>query len=257
MRSRTRHASGSRGLPGAGGARLVPDRPQRHPARLHRIGHLLAGDAAVRCAPGRAADRRSFQVLQAVRRRQIRLMERTKTRNDALAASTDGRFTCRRPASGLQLVGARRCLYADGLIPHVMYRANGQDVSLFVLNGVTRNPIRPGHVRASLADLDAGRTRRSCSCPADGERSTRRRHPIHDEGSQPLEESMSETPEIPADPPIDGSRGRRRRTQAAAGSCAPLQPEPQTVAESGVARDGGRDAGAGADLAGAGHRARR
>ena len=47
------------------------------------------------------------------------------------------------PASidGLQLVGARRCLYADGLIPHVMYRAaNGQDLSLFVLNGVTRTP---------------------------------------------------------------------------------------------------------------------
>lgn len=41
---------------------------------------------------------------------------------------------------GLQLIGARRCLYADGLIPHVMYRANGQDVSLFVLNGVTRKP---------------------------------------------------------------------------------------------------------------------
>jgi anti-sigma factor RsiW len=41
---------------------------------------------------------------------------------------------------GLQLIGARRCLYADGLIPHVMYRANGQDLSLFVLNGVTRNP---------------------------------------------------------------------------------------------------------------------
>jgi anti-sigma factor RsiW len=43
-------------------------------------------------------------------------------------------------ADGLQLIGARRCLYADGLIPHVMYRANGQDLSLFVLNGVTRTP---------------------------------------------------------------------------------------------------------------------
>jgi anti-sigma factor RsiW len=43
-------------------------------------------------------------------------------------------------SGGLQLIGARRCLYADGLIPHVLYRANGQDVSLFVLNGVTRNP---------------------------------------------------------------------------------------------------------------------
>jgi anti-sigma factor RsiW len=41
---------------------------------------------------------------------------------------------------GLQLIGARRCLYADGLIPHVLYRANGQDLSLFVLNGVTRSP---------------------------------------------------------------------------------------------------------------------
>ena len=49
---------------------------------------------------------------------------------------------------GLQLIGARRCLYADGLIPHVLYRANGQDLSLFVLNGVTRNPsdlVRFGH----------------------------------------------------------------------------------------------------------------
>jgi anti-sigma factor RsiW len=41
--------------------------------------------------------------------------------------------------SGLQLVGVRRCLYADGLIPHVMYRSNGEDLSLFVLKGVTRN----------------------------------------------------------------------------------------------------------------------
>lgn len=42
------------------------------------------------------------------------------------------------PEAGVQLIGARRCLYADGLIPHVMYRANGQDVSLYVLDGVTR-----------------------------------------------------------------------------------------------------------------------
>lgn len=42
------------------------------------------------------------------------------------------------PADGVQLVGARRCLYADGLIPHVMYRVNGHDLSLYVLNGVTR-----------------------------------------------------------------------------------------------------------------------
>lgn len=43
------------------------------------------------------------------------------------------------PQDGVQLIGARRCLYADGRIPHVMYRVNGQDVSLFLLAGVTRN----------------------------------------------------------------------------------------------------------------------
>jgi anti-sigma factor RsiW len=42
------------------------------------------------------------------------------------------------PADGVQLIGARRCLYADGRIPHVMYRVNGQDMSLFLLNGVSR-----------------------------------------------------------------------------------------------------------------------
>lgn len=42
------------------------------------------------------------------------------------------------PADGLQLVGARRCLYADGRLPHVMYRVNGRDVSLYMLEGVER-----------------------------------------------------------------------------------------------------------------------
>jgi anti-sigma factor RsiW len=41
---------------------------------------------------------------------------------------------------GLTLVGARRCLYASGPIPHVMYRVKGQNLSLFVLDGVTRSP---------------------------------------------------------------------------------------------------------------------
>jgi anti-sigma factor RsiW len=40
----------------------------------------------------------------------------------------------------IQLVGARRCLYGDGLVPHVMYRVHGQDVSLFVLPGTERKP---------------------------------------------------------------------------------------------------------------------
>jgi anti-sigma factor RsiW len=44
------------------------------------------------------------------------------------------------PNTGLQLVGARRCLYADGSIPHVMYHVNGEHVSLYMLEGVTRPP---------------------------------------------------------------------------------------------------------------------
>lgn len=41
-------------------------------------------------------------------------------------------------SEGVQLVHARRCLYAKGRIPHVLYRVNGQDVSLYMLDGVTR-----------------------------------------------------------------------------------------------------------------------
>ena len=42
------------------------------------------------------------------------------------------------PASGVRLIGARRCLYADGSVPHVMYSAGGHDMSLYVLDGTTR-----------------------------------------------------------------------------------------------------------------------
>lgn len=40
--------------------------------------------------------------------------------------------------TGVQLIHARRCLYADGRIPHILYRAHGQELSLFILEGVTR-----------------------------------------------------------------------------------------------------------------------
>jgi anti-sigma factor RsiW len=43
-------------------------------------------------------------------------------------------------AEDVQLIGARRCLYADGTIPHVMYRVHGHDVSLYMLEGVQRPP---------------------------------------------------------------------------------------------------------------------
>ena len=41
-------------------------------------------------------------------------------------------------ADGVALVGARRCFYADGVMPHLMYQAGGQTISLFVLEGETR-----------------------------------------------------------------------------------------------------------------------
>jgi anti-sigma factor RsiW len=44
------------------------------------------------------------------------------------------------PADGVELIGARRCFYADGPIPHVMYRVHGQDVSLYMLEGLRRPP---------------------------------------------------------------------------------------------------------------------
>ena len=42
-------------------------------------------------------------------------------------------------ANGVRLRGARRCLYADGSVPHVMYSVDGHDVSLFVLDGISRS----------------------------------------------------------------------------------------------------------------------
>ena len=44
------------------------------------------------------------------------------------------------PVNDVELLNARRCLYAEGRIPHLMYQANGQDVSLFILEGETRPP---------------------------------------------------------------------------------------------------------------------
>ena len=39
---------------------------------------------------------------------------------------------------GIVLVGARRCLYTSGPIPHVLYRVNGENMSLFMLTGEQR-----------------------------------------------------------------------------------------------------------------------
>jgi hypothetical protein len=43
------------------------------------------------------------------------------------------------PQNGVWLLGGRRCLYGEGTLPHLMYRAAGATpVSLFRLEGVTR-----------------------------------------------------------------------------------------------------------------------
>jgi anti-sigma factor RsiW len=51
-------------------------------------------------------------------------------------------FTMSVPASlaaeGLDLVAVRRCLYGDGLAAHVMYRVNGEPLSLFIMPGLAR-----------------------------------------------------------------------------------------------------------------------
>jgi anti-sigma factor RsiW len=44
------------------------------------------------------------------------------------------------PADGVRLVGARRCLYGEGRVPHLMYDVNGQEMSLYVLEGTQREP---------------------------------------------------------------------------------------------------------------------
>jgi len=44
------------------------------------------------------------------------------------------------PRDGVRLVGARRCLYGDGRVPHLLYDAGGHALSLFVLEGVAREP---------------------------------------------------------------------------------------------------------------------
>ncbi len=42
------------------------------------------------------------------------------------------------PSEHLELMAVRRCLYGDGRAAHLMYRLNGEPVSLFVLPGLTQ-----------------------------------------------------------------------------------------------------------------------
>src|SRR3954469_15670282 len=45
----------------------------------------------------------------------------------------DMRLPANEAAAGLELVGSRPCLYGEGKVAHIMYRHNGNPVSLFML----------------------------------------------------------------------------------------------------------------------------
>ena len=64
----------------------------------------------------------------------------------------------------VQLIGARRCLYGDGLVPHVMYRVHGQDVSLFVLPGSGTRKADDLVTLGHRSQIWSGMGRRSCWC---------------------------------------------------------------------------------------------
>ena len=43
------------------------------------------------------------------------------------------------PDGNVQLVGTRRCLAGDGVVPHLVYRTSGKDVSLYMIEGDIRD----------------------------------------------------------------------------------------------------------------------
>lgn len=43
-------------------------------------------------------------------------------------------------ADGVELIGAKRCYYAGGALPHVLYRVNGREMSLYMIEGEARPP---------------------------------------------------------------------------------------------------------------------
>jgi anti-sigma factor RsiW len=63
----------------------------------------------------------------------------------------------RAAAAGLELVGARPCIYGAGKIAHIMYRLHGEPVSLFMLPKTSWSPERVqvmGHTAAVWCDND-------------------------------------------------------------------------------------------------------
>ena len=115
------------------------------PFALGTLGLVFAGAAALALASRRPGALLAAQ-LTADHRRRFRGVPPDAPTLDAGAVEGmlrdrygwDLRIPPSSGADALRLVGARRCRYIDGRIPHLMYRVNGQDVSLFILDGVAR-----------------------------------------------------------------------------------------------------------------------
>ena len=88
---------------------------------------------------------------------------RTHDTEDIVQAAMAYRFDWRvklpdsAEAQGMDLVGSRPCLYGEGRIAHIMYRHNGEPVSLFMLPRSDRAPETVevlGHACAIWSDAD-------------------------------------------------------------------------------------------------------
>ena len=83
----------------------------------------LSGDAPVVARAGRRADRRSREVLRDQQCRSARTMARGRRKLDGSGFGWQHAPAEDSPRAGLELVGARPCLYGEGNVAHIMYRA--------------------------------------------------------------------------------------------------------------------------------------
>ena len=109
----------------------------RRPRRRRRV--RLRGHGSLDARARRRAHGRSRQVL---RRRQRAARHEPRRRGRRARDGVDVRLAdarARAAGAGLELVGARPCLYAKGLAAHLMYRHHGQPLSVFMLPQLSRS----------------------------------------------------------------------------------------------------------------------
>ena len=154
-------------------ASLATDRAGRVRSFLGpRVGPLAAAAAVLLVVGGVGlyqATARSSRVLAAelaadhVKCFAMNAVLRTHDTEDIVQAAMAYRFDWRvklpdsAEAQGMDLVGSRPCLYGEGRIAHIMYRHNGEPVSLFMLPRSDRAPETVevfGHACAIWSDAD-------------------------------------------------------------------------------------------------------